>query len=63
MNALNSGDISWMLTASALVLLMTPALAFFYGGLVKRKNVVNTMMSSVSIMGYAGFGKAAKVIV
>ena len=43
MNAMNSGDISWMLTSSALVLLMTPGLAFFYGGLVKRKNTVNTI--------------------
>lgn len=53
MEALNSGDISWMLTSSALVLLMTPGLAFFYGGFVKRKNVLNTMMSSVFLMGLA----------
>ncbi len=53
MSALNSGDISWMLISSALVLLMTPGLAFFYGGLVKRKNVINTLMSSISIMGIA----------
>lgn len=53
MNMLNSGDISWMLISSALVLLMTPGLAFFYGGLVKRKNVTNTIMSSVFIMGLA----------
>lgn len=53
MDALNSGDISWMLTSSALVLLMTPGLAFFYGGLAKRKNIINTMMSSVFIMGLA----------
>lgn len=53
MNALNSGDISWMLTSSAMVLLMTPGLAFFYGGLVKRKNAINTIMSSVFIMGLA----------
>ncbi len=53
MSALNSGDISWMLVSSALVLLMTPGLAFFYGGLVKRKNVINTLMMSVSIMGLA----------
>lgn len=53
MDLLNSGDISWMLTSSALVLLMTPGLAFFYGGLVKRKNVLNTMMSSVMLMGIA----------
>lgn len=53
MDVLNSGDISWMLTSSALVLLMTPGLAFFYGGLAKRKNIINTMMSSVFIMGLA----------
>lgn len=53
MAAVNSGDIAWMLTSSALVLLMTPGLAFFYGGLVKRKNVINTMMSSVFLMGMA----------
>ncbi len=53
MNALNSGDIAWMLISSALVLLMTPGLAFFYGGLVKRKNAINTIMSSVFIMGLA----------
>ena len=53
MNAVNSGDIAWMLTSSALVLVMTPGLAFFYGGMVKRKNTVNTMMSSVFIMGLA----------
>jgi len=53
MNAINSGDISWMLTSSALVLLMTPGLAFFYGGMVKRKNAINTMMSSAFIMGLA----------
>ncbi|MHB1485733.1 MAG: ammonium transporter [Saccharofermentanales bacterium] len=51
MENLNSGDISWMLTSSALVLLMTPGLAFFYGGLVKRKNAINTIISSVFIMG------------
>ncbi len=53
MAALNSGDISWMLISSALVLLMTPGLAFFYGGLVKRKNIINTMISSIFIMGLA----------
>lgn len=42
-----------MLISSALVLLMTPGLAFFYGGLVKRKNTINTMMSSVFVMGLA----------
>ncbi|SHH61270.1 ammonium transporter, Amt family [Sporobacter termitidis DSM 10068] len=53
MAALNSGDVSWMLTSSALVLIMTPGLAFFYGGLVKRKNIINTIMSSVILMGIA----------
>lgn len=53
MTALNSGDISWMLVSSALVLLMTPGLAFFYAGLVKRKNSINTLMSSIAIMGIA----------
>lgn len=53
MAALNSGDISWMLVSSAMVLLMTPGLAFFYGGLVRRKNSVNTLMSSIAIMGVA----------
>lgn len=49
----NSGNICWMLTSSALVLLMTPGLALFYAGLVKRKNAINTIMSSVFIMGLA----------
>ncbi|MBE5982385.1 MAG: ammonium transporter, partial [Paenibacillaceae bacterium] len=43
---MDHGDISWMLISSALVLLMTPGLAFFYGGMVKRKSVVNMIMSS-----------------
>ena len=50
MTAINSGDTSFVLICSALVLLMTPALAFFYGGLVRRKNVLNTMMSSFMIV-------------
>lgn len=53
MNSINSGDVAWMLTASAMVLLMTPGLAFFYGGMVKRKNTINTMMSSAFSMGLA----------
>lgn len=51
MAAINSGDIAWMLISSALVLVMTPGLAFFYGGMVKRKNVLNTMSSSALCMG------------
>lgn len=53
MAVLNSGDVSWMLTSSALVFIMIPGLAFFYGGLVKRKNIINTIMSSVILMGIA----------
>ena len=49
----NSGDISFILICSALVLLMTPGLAFFYGGMVRRKNVLNTLMSSMFICGLA----------
>jgi ammonium transporter, Amt family len=51
MPAINSGDTAYVLICSAMVLLMTPALAFFYGGLVRRKNVLNTMMSSFMIIG------------
>jgi Amt family ammonium transporter len=48
---LNSGDIAWMLTSAAFVLLMTPGLAFFYGGMVNPKNVISTMMQSFVAMG------------
>jgi ammonium transporter, Amt family len=44
----DSGDTAWLLCSSALVLLMTPALALFYGGLVRRKNVLSTIMHSVA---------------
>ena len=47
---MDSGSIAWILTASALVLLMTPGLAFFYGGLVRAKNVVSTIMYSFMAM-------------
>ncbi len=46
-----SGDVAWMLTATALVLLMTPGLSFFYGGMVQRKNVISTMLQSFICMG------------
>jgi Amt family ammonium transporter len=55
---MNPADIAWMLVASALVLLMTPALGFFYGGLVRSKNALNTMMMSVSALGFVGVGWA-----
>ena len=46
MAAIDSGDTAWILVSSALVLLMTPGLAFFYGGLVREKNVLGTIMHS-----------------
>ncbi len=49
-----AADIVWMLVSSALVLLMTPALAFFYAGLVRSKNALNTMMMSLCSLGFAG---------
>jgi Amt family ammonium transporter len=49
--AYDSGDNAWMMTSSALVLLMTPALAFFYGGLVDHKNVLNQIFLSFICMG------------
>ncbi len=52
--ALSGADTAWMLIATALVLLMTPALAFFYGGLVRSKNALNTMMMSFVALGVAG---------
>jgi len=47
----NGADIAWLLVATALVFLMTPGLAFFYGGMVHRKNVLSTMMKSVVAAG------------
>ena len=52
--AISGGDTAWMLISTALVLLMTPALAFFYGGLVRAKNALNTMMMSFIALGVAG---------
>jgi Amt family ammonium transporter len=49
--AYNSADIVWVLVAAALVFLMTPGLAFFYGGMVHRKNVISTMIKSVAAAG------------
>jgi ammonium transporter, Amt family len=46
MQGLNAGDTAWVLASAALVMLMTPALGFFYGGLVRRKNVLSTLMHS-----------------
>jgi ammonium transporter, Amt family len=47
---IDSGDTAWVLTSAALVMLMTPGLALFYGGLVRRKNVLSTIMHSVFIL-------------
>ena len=45
------GDVAWMLTATGLVLLMTPGLSFFYGGMVRLKNVISTMLQSFIALG------------
>jgi Amt family ammonium transporter len=50
----NPADIAWLIVATALVFLMTPGLAFFYGGMVNRKNVLSTMMKSVVAAGVVG---------
>ncbi len=52
--AIDTGDTAFMLVSAALVLLMTPALAFFYGGLVRAKNALNTMMMSFVAIGFVG---------
>jgi Amt family ammonium transporter len=51
---MNQADTAWMLVSTALVLLMTPMLAFFYGGLVRSKNALNTMMMSFIALGFGG---------
>lgn len=48
--AVDSGDTAWLLISSALVMLMTPALAFFYGGLVRRKNMLSVLMQCLMIL-------------
>jgi len=52
--SINTGDTAWVLVSSALVLLMTPGLAFFYGGMARRKNLLSTIMMSFAIMGLVG---------
>ena len=49
--AINAGDTAWMLVATALVLMMTPALGLFYAGLVRSKNTLNTFMMSIAALG------------
>ena len=48
--SISSGDTAWVLVSSALVLLMTPGLALFYGGMARRKNLVSTIMMSFAII-------------
>jgi Amt family ammonium transporter len=55
---MNQADTAWMLISTALVLLMTPALAFFYGGLVRSRNALNTMMMSFISLGFVGIAWA-----
>src|SRR4030095_4336948 len=50
----SGADTGWMILATGMVLLMTPALAFFYGGRVRSKNALNTMMMSFASMGVVG---------
>lgn len=51
MDKINAGDTAWVLIATALVMMMTPALAFFYGGMVRKKNVLSTLNLSFIVMG------------
>ncbi len=50
MASIDTGDTAWMLMSTALVMLMTPGLAFFYGGLVRRKNVLSIMMQCLMLV-------------
>jgi Amt family ammonium transporter len=50
MSAISAGDTAWVLVSAALVMLMTPALAFFYGGLVRRKNILSVLMQCLMIL-------------
>jgi len=52
--SINAGDTAWILASAALVMLMTPGLAFFYGGMVRRKNVLSTIMMSFMTLGLIG---------
>src|SRR5436309_15280522 len=49
--AINAGDTAWVLSAAALVMVMTPAVGFFYGGMVRSKNVVSVIKQSLLILG------------
>jgi Amt family ammonium transporter len=51
METINTGDTAWVLVSTALVMMMTPALAFFYGGMVRRKNILSTLNLSFIVLG------------
>jgi len=55
---INGSDTAWLLISTALVLMMTPALGFFYGGMVRAKNALNTLMMSFSALGFVGLAWA-----
>src|SRR5580704_2444127 len=50
-SGLSAADIAWMLTSAGLVMLMTPGLSFFYGGMVSKKNIISTMLQSFIALG------------
>src|SRR5437868_7473114 len=56
--SINGSDTAWLLISTALVLVMTPALGFFYGGMVRAKNALNTLMMSFSALGFVGLAWA-----
>ncbi|MFL5640596.1 MAG: ammonium transporter [Gemmatimonadaceae bacterium] len=58
MTTISTADTAWMLIATAMVLVMTPALGFFYGGMVRAKNTLNTMMMSFVALGFVGIAWA-----
>ena len=58
MTTISPADTAWMLIATAMVLVMTPALGFFYGGMVRAKNALNTMMMSYVALGFVGIAWA-----
>jgi Amt family ammonium transporter len=68
MSLSSSGDISWVATATALVMLMTPALGFFYAGLVRKKNLVSTLIQCLIIfavkygLGFMGLQSSFRTI-
>ena len=48
---INTADVAWMITATIFVLMMTPGLSFFYGGMVRKKNIISTILQSIIAMG------------